>query len=188
MRKSLLGLVLVAAMLPVTVVHAAPADAAKAVAAKKAGKSNQQAIAEAVAAGATVQEAMAALLADNPADASNIVSAAVAAAPTQAGAIAAFAIQKGVAPTVAVAAATAAAPTQASAIQTAAVQAAPSQATAINQAINSALGQTANNNQQQGSGVFSNTSSVGTGISVGAGSTGSTGGGGGGGCGRATCS
>ncbi|HNN27581.1 MAG TPA: hypothetical protein PKL36_00835, partial [Agitococcus sp.] len=93
MRKSLLGLVLVAAMLPVTVVHAAPADAAKAVAAKKAGKSNQEAIAEAVKAGATVQEAMAALLADNPADASNIVSAAVAAAPTQAGAIAAFAIQ-----------------------------------------------------------------------------------------------
>ncbi|HNN27582.1 MAG TPA: hypothetical protein PKL36_00840, partial [Agitococcus sp.] len=105
---------------------------------------------------------------------------AVAAAPTQAGAIAAFAIQKGVAPTVAVAAATAAAPTQASAIQTAAVQAAPSQAAAINQAVNSALGQTANNNQQPGSGVFSNTGSVSSGVSVGTGSTGSTGGGGGG--------
>lgn len=185
MRKSLLGLVLVAAMLPVTVVHAAPPAGAvgKAAAAyNKNTKNAKAAIAAGVAAGLTVQEAMAELLDVDSASASDIVSAAVATAPNQAGTITAFAIQKGVPPTVATQAAISAAPTQATAIAQAAVNAAPSQANAINQAANAALGQTANNNQQSGSGIFSNTGSVSSGVSVGNSNTGgsSTGGGGGG--------
>ena len=116
MRKSLLGLVLVAAMLPVTVVHAAPPAGAvgKAAAAYQSNNKNAKAaIAVGVAAGLTVEEAMAELLDEDGANAGAIVRAAVAAAPNRAGAITAFAISKGVSKTVAVQAALAAASTQA---------------------------------------------------------------------------
>ena len=81
MRKSLLGLVLVAAMLPMTTVQAAPAGAVgKATAAyNPATKNAKAAIAAGVAAGLTVEEAMAELLDAAPADAASIVNAAVAA-------------------------------------------------------------------------------------------------------------
>jgi hypothetical protein len=110
MRKSLLGLVLVAAMLPVTSVYANDTTTAAYLASAKSPQDTKNAIAAAVAAGATVEEAMAELLAADPTNAAAIVNAAVAAAPARAGAITAFAVSKGVPPAVAAQAAIAAAP------------------------------------------------------------------------------
>lgn len=168
MRKSLLGLVLVAAMLPVTAIHAAPPAGAvgKAAAAyNKTTKNVQEAIAAGVKAGLTVQEAMAELLDADPANASAIVGAAVAAAPDQAGTITAFAISKGVSKTVAVQAAVANAPTQAQNI--------------VN-TVNAQTGTTGGIlNLATAGGNFT--------VTITTGNT-TTNVGGGGGCGRATCS
>jgi len=201
MRKSLLGLVLTAAMLPVTTVYAAPnnngavnsqasgqtnstakAGTGKAAAEfKRSNKNAKAAIAAGVAAGLTVQEAMAELLADSPADAAAIVNAAVAAAPTQAAAITAFAISKGVPATVAVQAAIAGAPTQSAAIRAGAIQAAPTQIAEINNAADAALAlvnKTATN-QPAGS-VLTDLKTTHAGTIATPGSTGGGGGGGGG--------
>lgn len=163
MRKSLLGLVLAATLLPVTAVYAASPEAVgKAKASyNKSTKNAQEAIAAGVAAGLTVQEAMAELLEVDSANAANIVAAAVAAAPTQAGAITNFAISKGVPPTIAV---------------SAAITAAPSQATAINQA---ALAATPSSSQ----GILSGSSGVNSGVVISTPVTGGSTGGGGGGSG-----
>jgi len=128
MRKSLLGLVLVAALLPMTAVQAAPAGAVgKAASAyNTATKNAKEAIAAGVAAGLTVEEAMAELLDADSANAAAIVNAAVAAAPARAGAITAFAISKGVPPAVAAQAAIAAAPGQVNSINQSAGLPAPS--------------------------------------------------------------
>ena len=102
MRKSLLGILLAATLLPMSVVHAAGeasasySSSAKATDAEKK-KAVKDAIAKGVAAGLTVQQAMAELLSVG-ADAAQVISAAIAAAPAgQAGVIAAFAISQGVA-------------------------------------------------------------------------------------------
>jgi hypothetical protein len=159
MRKSLLGLVLVAALLPMTAVQAAPAGAVgKAAAAYSAETKNaKEAIAAGVAAGLTVEEAMAELLDADPANASAIVNAAVAAAPARAGAITAFAVSKGVPPAVAA---------------QAAIAAAPQQANSINQAAG-----LSNTGSTSLLGASSGTTS---GITIAGSNTGSTGGGGGG--------
>jgi len=96
MRKSILGLVLVAALLPMTAVHAAkPGATGKAAAAyNKATKNAKEAIAAGVDAGLTVQEAMAELIDADPANAVAFITAAVEAAPAQAAAIAGFAVSK----------------------------------------------------------------------------------------------
>ena len=161
MRKSLLGLVLVAAMLPMTTVQAAPAGAVgKAVAAYNTETKNaKDAIAAAVAAGLTVEEAMAELLDAAPGDAASIVNAAVAAAPGRAATIVAFAVSKGVPPTVAAPAAAAAAPTQSANVFAAAGLSAPT---------------------QSGQGLIGGGTSTPSGITIGGNTGGSTGGGGGG--------
>lgn len=166
MRKSLLGFVLAATLVPFATVHAAPAGAAgKAKGSyNKATKNAKDAIAAGIDAGLTAAEAMAELLEADGANAANIVAAAVAADPANAGAITAFAISKGVPPTIAV---------------SAAITAAPSQAPAINQA---ALTSTPTSSPS----ILGGTSSVNAGVVISTPSTGSTGGGGG--CGRATCS
>jgi hypothetical protein len=167
MRKSLLGLVLAATLLPFATAHAAPAGATgKAKSSyNKATKNAKEAIAAGIAAGLTIEEAMTELLEVDGANAADIISAAVSAAPTQAGAITSFAINKGVSKTVAVQAAVAAAPTQAQNI------------------VNTV------NNQVGNTGGVLSLSSTGTSFSVTLtnGST-TTSVGGGGGCGRASCS
>lgn len=159
MRKSLLGLVLVAALLPMTAVQAAPAGAVgKAASAyNTATKNAKEAIAAGVAAGLTVEEAMAELLDADSANAAAIVNAAVAAAPARAGAITAFAISKGVPPAVAA---------------QAAIAAAPGQANSINQS--AGLSNTGND------GLLGSSSGTASGVTITGGNTGSTGGGGGG--------
>ena len=85
MRKSLLGILLAATLLPMSVVHAAGEakasynTSAKATDAEKK-KAVKDAIAKGVAAGLTVQQAMAELLSVG-ADAAQVISAAIAAAP-----------------------------------------------------------------------------------------------------------
>ena len=157
MRKSLLGLVLVAAMLPVASVYANDATTAAYLASAKSPQDTKNAIAAAVASGATVEEAMAELLAADPTNAAAIVNAAVAAAPARAGAITAFAVSKGVPPTVAA---------------QAAIAAAPQQANSINQS--AGLSNTGSTSLLGGS------SGTASGITIAGGNTGSTGGGGGG--------
>lgn len=160
MRKSLLGLVLVAALLPMTAVQAAPDGAVgKAAAAyNTATKNAKEAIAAGVAAGLTVEEAMSELLAADPTNAAAIVNAAVAAAPARAGAITAFAVRKGVPPTIAA---------------QAAIAAAPQQANSINQSAGLS-------NNTSNSGLIGGSSTTTSGVIISGGNTGSTGGGGGG--------
>lgn len=115
MRKLMLGAVLLAAMLPVTTVYAAGEGTAKknytANKASKATKKNaEDAIAEGVANGLTVQEAMAEIMEADPNNAPAAVAAAIKADPTNAGPITSFAITK--------------APLQATAITNAALRAA----------------------------------------------------------------
>ena len=112
MRKLMLGAVLLAAMLPVTTVYAAGEGTAKksytANKGSKAAKKNaEDAIAEAVKAGATVEEALAEIMEADPNNAP--VAAAVKADPTNAKSITSFAIAK--------------APLQATAITSAALRA-----------------------------------------------------------------
>ena len=84
MRKSLLGILLAATLLPMSVVHAAGEakasynSAAKVTAAQKKA-AIEAAIAEGVAAGLTVKQAMAELLSVG-ADASQVIAAAISAA------------------------------------------------------------------------------------------------------------
>jgi|JI102314A2RNA_FD_contig_101_877126_length_612_multi_7_in_0_out_0_1 nucleotide-binding universal stress UspA family protein len=114
MRKLMLGAVLLAAMLPVTTVYAAGEGTAKksytANKGSKAAKKNaEDAIAEAVKAGATVEEALAEIMEADPNNAPVAVAAAVKADPTNAKSITSFAIAK--------------APLQATAITSAALRA-----------------------------------------------------------------
>ncbi|TQC97757.1 hypothetical protein FK216_08360 [Moraxellaceae bacterium AER2_44_116] len=95
----MLGAVLLAAMLPVTTVYAAGEGTAKksytANKASKAAKKNaEDAIAEAVKAGATVEEALAEIMEADPNNAPVAVAAAIKADPANANSITSFAIAK----------------------------------------------------------------------------------------------